>query len=284
MKTSRQLREQVNETIITALRTGKIPWHSAYGFPRNILSRRRFDGLSGLLLMVVGERHGFSSCFWGTRREWETLGGEIMERPGTQVVVPAWFSSLRPCTVYNLCQIVGEFPVSRSRPRTVDYRSVEKVIGNTRAVICYTVERIAEYIYPGRGEGGRGDYINMVRMEHFVRSGAGINAYYHCIFHELVGHWTEPGARVGWWGDDAAAELRAEMASDFMATELGIPSFPYENRKHHHDHIDVWVRRLIQDPKLVFKVARSAALAVDYVLRFTSPVKPRHRLTCDGPE
>lgn len=76
MKT-RQLQEQVNETIIQALHAGKVPWRSDHGFPNNILSRRRFDGLPGLLLMIACERQGFTSCYWGTRQEWEALGGRI---------------------------------------------------------------------------------------------------------------------------------------------------------------------------------------------------------------
>jgi hypothetical protein len=53
MTTTNQLRQQVNDRIITALHTGTVPWRSDYGFTRNILSRRRFDGLSGLLLMIA---------------------------------------------------------------------------------------------------------------------------------------------------------------------------------------------------------------------------------------
>jgi antirestriction protein ArdC len=281
MSTTRELRQQVNDTIITALNAEKVPWRSDHGFPRDILSRRRFDGLSGLLLMIASDRLGFTSCFWGTRQEWESLGGKIKEGPGTQVVFPSWFSSLRPCTLYNLCQVDGDFPISRRERRTVDYRYVDRIIANSRARIRFTDERVAEYHYPRTEPDGDGDYILISRMEHFVRGPGGLNSYYHTIFHELVGHWTEPGARVGFWGGPEVSELRAEMAADFMATELGIASAPYETRIQHHKHIEVWAQRMRARPRMIFKVAHSAALAVDFVLDRTFSVEPRHRLACD---
>jgi hypothetical protein len=56
MSITRQLREKVNEAIITALKAGKVPWRSDHGFPREAWSRRRFDGLAGLLLMIACDR------------------------------------------------------------------------------------------------------------------------------------------------------------------------------------------------------------------------------------
>jgi antirestriction protein ArdC len=162
----------------------------------------------------------------------------------------------------------------------VDYRYVEKIIANSRAAIRYTDEPVAEYHFPGTDPDGDGDYILMCRMEHFVRGPGGLNAYYHTVFHEL-GHWTEPGARVGFWGEPEVNELRAEMAADFMMTELGIPSSPYGTRKHHHNHIEAWTQRMREKPRMIFKVAHSAALAVDFVLGRTFPVEPRHRLAWD---
>jgi len=72
MKT-KKLREQVNETIIQALGQQMVPWRSDHGFPKNVLSRRRYGGIEPILLMLAGQRRGFTSCWWGTRQEWDTL-------------------------------------------------------------------------------------------------------------------------------------------------------------------------------------------------------------------
>jgi antirestriction protein ArdC len=64
MTNARQLRQRVNEAIIQALERGGVPWRSDHGFPRNVLSRRRYGGVEAVLLMRAGQRQGFTSCFW----------------------------------------------------------------------------------------------------------------------------------------------------------------------------------------------------------------------------
>jgi hypothetical protein len=124
MTSTGQLRQQVNETIIQALEQGKVPWRSDHGFPKNVLSRRRYGGIEAICLMMAG----CPSPYWGTRSEWEALGGKVKDGPGTQIVVRrgALFESLRPLTIYNLCQVSGDFPVSRNKHPTVDYGLVER--------------------------------------------------------------------------------------------------------------------------------------------------------------
>ena len=166
---TRQLREQANEAIIQALEQEMLPWRSDYGFPKNVLSRRRYGGIEAVLLMLAGQRQGFASCFWGTRSEWETLGGKVKGGSGTQIVVPTP-DGLRSLTFFNLSQVDGNFPVSRNVRPTVDYALVERVIANTGVEIRFTDERIAEYHYPQ--EDGDG-YILICRREHFERGPCG---------------------------------------------------------------------------------------------------------------
>jgi antirestriction protein ArdC len=265
-----QLIEQVNETIITALEQGKIPWRSDHGFPRDILSRRRFFGLNAILLMTTADRHEFTSSFWGTASEWDTLDGKVKEGPATQIVL---VETMRPCQVWNLDQISGDFPISRRLLPTVDYAGVDRIIANTKADIRFTDEIVAEYYYPPK------DYIKMCRKEHFAKGQAGIGAYYRSLLHE-IGHWTE--VRLNWYSDNSEErELRAEITSDFLAAELGIPNYPYEWRKNTHDHLDIWVKKMRKNPKWIADVAAAATNAVDFILGFTSRVEPRHQMVED---
>jgi antirestriction protein ArdC len=279
-----ELLRDLNESVLKALNDKRVPWHSAYGFPRNIRSQRRYNGYNGLLLMTAADNAGFKNRFWGTKNEWLDLGGTLpASAKPTEIAMYrySWHGiggALVRREVYNLDQVVGGFKASRAPLPPVNCRDAEQVIKKTRADIRYPDERIAEYVYPERAVGGRGDFINMVRMEHFVRGEAGINAYYHCIFHELTGHWTEPGARVGWWGDEPDAELRSEIASDFMLTELLIPSFPFHTRQHHQNHVDVWTDRIRKDPTILYTVAESAEKAVDFVLAYSDKNEKRHNI------
>jgi len=133
MSNTRQHREQVNEAIIEALESQMVLGRSDHGFPRNILSRRRYEGIEAVLLLLACQRRGFTSCWWGTRAEWDALDGTIREGTGTEIVGGRrnLFESLHPSIVYNLCQISGDFPVSRNERPTFDYALVERVITNT---------------------------------------------------------------------------------------------------------------------------------------------------------
>ena len=269
--TTKKLRAQVNEQIIQSLEQGGVPWRSDHGFPRNILSRRRYGGgVDAILLMLACQRQGFTSCWWATRSEWDTLGGMIKEGPATEIVLPMP-EGLHPCELYNLSQVDGDFPVSRREYPTVNYALVEKVIANTRVEIRFTDERIAEYHYPQPGKDG---YVLICRKENFERGPGGWPSYYHTLSHELAHH---SEVRLDWSGPEPIRELRAEIAADFLTTELGIPDYPYTCRRNVHHHLGVWAKEMRRSPRTIFKVASDAAQAVDFILGFTFHVEPRHR-------
>jgi len=271
--TTTQLQEQVNETIIKSLEQGGVPWRSDHGFPRNILSRRRFGGIEAILLMLAGQRQRFTSCWWGTRQEWDTLGGKVKDGQGTEIVVGNG-QCFKTATVWNLNQIDGDFPVSRRISPRVDYALVERVIAGTKADIRFTDEKIAEYHFPGTDPNGDGDYVRICRREHFERGPGGWPSFYHTLSHELS-HFSE--VRLDWHGPQDVQELRAEMASDFFTTEFLIPNYPYQCRRNLHHYLAVWTNEMRREPSMIFKVARDAAQAVDFILGFTFKVEPRHR-------
>src|SRR6516165_6135769 len=105
MAPGKQIRRQVNQTIIDALRSKTVPWRSEHGFPRNIWSRKRFGGLNAILLLIAERRRKFSSSLWGTRAQWEAVGGTIEDQAGTEIVLPKGY------TVYNQSQANGNFLV-----------------------------------------------------------------------------------------------------------------------------------------------------------------------------
>jgi antirestriction protein ArdC len=220
-------------------------------------------------LMLACQRQGFTSGFWGTRADWELLDGKIKDGPGTQVVGSG---GQQLDTVWNLGQIGGDFPVSFNQRPPVDYALVDRIITGTKGAIRFTDEPLAEYHYPQPGGGG--DFILIWRKEHFERGPGGVPFFYNVLFHELA-HFSE--VRLGWYGPPEVKELRSEIAADFLTTELAIPSYPYQLRKNVHQHLGVWVKRMRDDPELIFKVARTAAEAVDYILGCTLPAEPPHR-------
>ena len=98
-------------------------------------------------------------------------------------------------------------------------------------------------------------------------------SYYPTILHEL-GHWSE--VRVGWDREKrryAMGELIAEIASCFLATELGIPNGePLEN---HAAYLKSWLEGMHNDPNFIFKATRQASKVCDFLLSFVRQSRDR---------
>lgn len=88
--------------------------------------------------------------------------------------------------------------------------------------------------------------------------------------------------RLNWYtASEEERELRAEIVSEFLAAELAIPDYPYGWRMNVHNHLDIWVKRMRQNPDWIVDVADAATEAVDFILGFTSKAEPRHHMVED---
>ena len=79
--------------------------------------------------------------------------------------------------------------------------------------------------------------------------------------HELA-HWSE--VRLGWDHEKhgyAAGELVAEMASCFIAQELGIPNG--ELVENHVAYLADWLKSMRGDPTYIFKASSQASKVAD---------------------
>ena len=95
--------------------------------------------------------------------------------------------------------------------------------------------------------------------------------YYGTALHELA-HWTGNPSRLNRstlndsyrFGDlnYAKEELRAELASVFLAAERGIPHDPAQ----HAAYVGSWIKALREDKNEIFRAAHDASVATDYVL------------------
>src|SRR5881296_58845 len=157
----RDLRQEVTDTIISALEKGVAPWQKpwqagAFEMPLNPTSGKPYRGGNAIHLMVVGMRKGYEDPRWLTYRQaqensWQVRRGE----KGTQIEF--WqFPDARPAereessndahdsrrdrflyrvyTVFNACQIDG---ISAHAPRVRQEweiaESAEDVLRNSGA-------------------------------------------------------------------------------------------------------------------------------------------------------
>jgi antirestriction protein ArdC len=298
MPSQTELRQQITHQIIEALTSGKLPpwrkpWsaHRNAGFPTNVASGNRYSGVNPLLLQIAAERHGLRSKYWGTFKQWQSLGGSVKRRPsdvppgewGTSIVFfkpitktntdpdtgeeeESRFGILRNYTVFNVDQVEGEhldhLRVTDTTDSFIDYEPAERAIKATHADIRYGGDQA---FYRQLTPDGVGDYIVMPPKHWFSPQ----SEFYAVTLHELM-HWTE--ARLGWTGTYAEGELRAEIGACYALTELGVPHS--EDMSNHHAYIRNWLKRLESDPRFVFRAATSASRAADFVLSFSREPEP----------
>ena len=100
--------------------------------------------------------------------------------------------------------------------------------------------------------------------------------YYATAFHELA-HWTGTAARLGRFQPDqeftpelrAKEELRAEIASMFLASMVGLEG----KVQNHAKYVSSWIEVLKGDKHEIFRAARDAEAIVDYLMELAPELK-----------
>ncbi len=296
MSSQQQIRQQITDQFIEALRAGDIPpWRKGWachggGLPANLVSQRRYSGINVLLLQMAAVRHGFTSKYWATFNQFKALGGAVKRRPdhvppgrwGTTVVffkpvkkteidadtgreVEVGFPILRTYTVFNLDQAEGEkldrfrTPVDPHLGEFTDFEPAERTIEATGADIRHGGDHA---FYHRTVEGDDGDYIRLPHKHQFEAE----NEYYAAALHELA-HWSE--TRLSWTGSYALGELRAEIAASFLLAELGVPQS--DDLTNHHAYVAEWLKALQNEPRYIFQASTASSRAADFLLSFSRP-------------
>lgn len=139
-------------------------------------------------------------------------------------------------------------------------QSAESILENSRAKLQHDQ---ADRAFYNRSS----DSIHLPPKEAF-KDAAG---YYGTALHELA-HWSGHPTRLARatlnesyrFGDPnyAKEELRAELASVFLAAERGIPHDPAQ----HAAYVGSWIKTLREDKNEIFRAAHDASAATDYLL------------------
>ena len=295
----RDFRREVTDRIIRMLEEGVAPWQKPWEpgeatpvMPTNPTTSRAYRGANALHLMATAFQRGYGDPRWMTyqqaaRQGWYVRRGE----KGTQIeyweVKAAEERSFgdppesattqregrgraadganrvlhRVYTVFNASQIEGVpawTPTERSKFDVI--HSAEQILTGSAAVIIHDQ---ADRAFYDRSS----DRIHLPSKDAF-RDAAG---YYGTALHELA-HWTGHPLRLDRvtlnesyrFGDlnYAKEELRAELASLFLAAERGIPHDPAQ----HAAYVDSWIGALQKDKHEIFRAAHDAARATDFLL------------------
>ncbi len=167
----------------------------------------------------------------------------------------------RVYTVFNAKQIDGIPPYAPKQRNPFEVvHAGEQILTNSGARIVHDQNDRAFY---NRAQ----DTIHLPPKDAFKEP----PGYYGTALHELA-HWTGHPSRLNRptlnesyrFGDVnyAKEELRAELASVFLAAERGIP----HNPEQHAAYVGSWINALKQDKNEIFRAAHDASRASDYLL------------------
>src|ERR1019366_2515729 len=167
----------------------------------------------------------------------------------------------RVYTVFNAQQIERIPPHTPKQHTTFEaVQAGEQILNNSGATIAHDQ---ADRAFYSRSQ----DSIHLPPKDAF-KDAAG---YYGTALHELA-HWTGHPSRLARstltesyrFGDVnyAKEELRADLASVFLAAQRGIPHDPEQ----HAAYVNSWIGALKRDKNEIFRAAHDASKATDFIL------------------
>jgi antirestriction protein ArdC len=288
--TKRDHRQEVTDSIVKMLEDGVAPWQKPWesaGMPFNPTTDKAYRGGNAVHLMATGLSQGYEDPRWMTYKQaaesgWQVRKGEkgthiefweVKAKPEERNGEPGKNGSdestkenqrrfiHRVYTVFNAKQIEGVPAFERRQPTEFEaVQGGERILVNSGARIAHD-QRDSAFYRPST------DSIHLPPKEAFKDA----PGYYGTALHELA-HWTGHASRLNRstlnesyrFGDlnYAKEELRAELASVFIAAEVGVPHDP----AHHAAYVGSWIKALKEDKNEIFRAAHDASAATDYVL------------------
>lgn len=282
-------RKQLVDKIVADMEAGKaFFWEPGYTAHRmvNAVTGKPYRGGNAISLMAASEAKGYDDPRWCTFNQAKENGWHVKKgEKGTSIEV--WkayevekdkegaegeepkketrFWRVAGYTVFNAKQIDGipalpeRTPEEIAAERKKQIAELELLIKNSEAAI-YHDQTGANFYSPSD------DTIHVVPQDEFNS----IDQYYATVSHEIA-HSTGAEHRLNrniknvfGTKDYAKEELRAEMASMFIQQEYNI-RFDERHYKNHAAYLTSWAQVLKRDPNELYRAAREAEKAVDYM-------------------
>jgi antirestriction protein ArdC len=295
----RDFRQEVTDSIVEMLERGIAPWQkpwesgaSSLGIPFNPTSERAYRGGNAIHLMATGLQHGYEDPRWMTYKQASDNGWQIRRgEKGTQIeywevksasdktqpagpngagdgsTAPGNTEAERSRLIHRVYTVFNAQQIECIPPHTPKQHTAfeavqagEQILKNSGANIAHDQ---ADRAFYSRSQ----DSIHLPPKDAF-KDAAG---YYGTALHELA-HWTGHPSRLDRstliesyrFGDVnyAKEELRAELASVFLAAQRGIPHDPEQ----HAAYVNSWIGALKRDKNEIFRAAHDASKATDFIL------------------
>ena len=270
-----QITDQILAAMENARTTGRRLWDSQPSLPLNLTTNKPYSGINVLMLWAAGLSRGYSSPYWLTFKQAQTLGGQVRKgEHGTHCVFyKPWESTdtnaatgetettrgavLKFFTVFNLDQIDGiQAPAQEERQPFTAIADAERILSSSPARIA--IGGTQAFYRPSD------DTIRLPAREAFINA----EAFYSVALHEVT-HSTGHKTRLdrdfsGRFGTESYAfeELIAELGSAFLNADLGILNATLPD---HADYLSNWIAILKGDKKAILTAAAAASKAHGFI-------------------
>ena len=280
----------VTDSIIAAIEAGAgefvMPWHghgAPIAKPQNAHTRMEYHGINVLALWAHAHDRGYQSGYWGTYRQWQEVGAQVIKGEKSSIIVffkrieeeaepegekPGIRLFARASRVFNADQVEGWTPPEvRHRPGNAEVmESIAIFIKDTKVDVHWGGSMACYHIAD--------DYIEMPDAGRFrdtptSTASEGLGA---TILHEAV-HWSGAKHRLARFegainkADVAAEELVAELGAAFLCADLGVSNEP---RPDHAAYVANWLQLLKNDTRAIFAASRLANQAATYLHELAS--------------
>lgn len=288
---------RMTETILVRMREAKAgdwskPWLPAAGqLQRSAKTGKPYKGVNQWWLMTVAAERGYESGQWATYKDWEALGKQVSKKPkdwpkdldyGTPGVkwgsfekkdrktgeklrdedgnvVLGWYE--RTFTLFAAEQTEGYVPEPKpERPQLERDAQADAYIKACNVAVRFQEGDRACY-------SPMADSITMPTPEQFHNSEGFYSTYLHELTH-ATGHESRANRqeekRGNVFGNEGYAreELVAEIGACFAMAGLGMIAEP---RPDHAQYLASWIQRLEDDKKEIYKAAKLAQRAVEWM-------------------
>lgn len=283
-KASRDIQQEITNTIIEALENGVNPWVCPWdkstdsALPYNHKTQESYNGMNILMLWIAAKERGYSRNSWLTYKQAQELGATV--RKGEKSTMGIFYKKIEMKATQSKPEAEKEFfPMAKA----FNVFNVEQIDGLELEAIeelepkqFNTVENVENLIIKSgvdlRHGGTRAfyrsssDFVQMPDRERFKSE----LDYYATFTHELT-HWTghkhrldRPQANEFGSADYAYEELIAEIGSAFINAELGLVG-----EVQHESYIASWLKALKEDKRFIFKAASAASKAHKFIFSLT---------------
>ena len=262
----------IAQPVIEALQTGHVPWHHTpkpyWGFARNYASDTEYTGIDWVLLNLVHRRQ---SPWFLTKEQIQDLGGEIKKDYTPVLGCSVQSGTLRLQYLFNSKSVDGiefEPPVYPPDELNGEYWPCNDLFHHMNKLSGYQIFRAGQDRASG---GGLGDMIDPPFRDWYdddYDGGTFMSLYTKAI------HWTGHEQRlaraaiVQKFNPASFAfsqeHLVGEIGTAYLCMSVGVDRRPFVQPA--PEYCETWIKRLQDDPGILWRAAEQANEAVQYLL------------------